>query len=129
MPAWNKDVKTFNALVMASALDLHAYVALCNNGEYGDTRLRGPMAEEHERDVVQLKGGDNDYWVVGSVDVNAIRRFQAGSPASVDPNYKPLPVGFEISKERSIIAVIEMSVSNIVKFLCCDWNIFVATFA
>jgi len=100
VPAWNKDVKTFNALIMASALDLHAYVALCNNGQYGDTRIRGPLVRDYDRDIVQVKGGDNDYWVVGSIDANGIRRFHADCDKKDSNEFKPLPVGFKISNER-----------------------------
>ena len=114
VPAWNQDVKTFNALVTASAYDLHSYVALCNNGQFGDTRIRGPFAKDYERDIVQLKGGNNDYWVVGTVDADAIRRFHVKCPAPHDPKFKPLPVGFKISKERRR-HVVEMSVDEAVK--------------
>ena len=100
VPAWNQDMKTFNALVTSSAHDLHAYVALCNNGEYGDTRIRAPLVEDYARDIVQLKGGDNDYWVVASVNANAIRRFHADCSAACDPKYKPIPIGFRMSRER-----------------------------
>lgn len=100
VPAWNQDVKTFNALVTATAYDLHSYVALCNNGQFGDTRIRGPFARDYERDVVQLKGGNNDYWVVGSVNVEALRRSHKKCPASFDPKFKPMPIGFKMSKER-----------------------------
>ena len=100
VPAWNQDVKTFNALITSSAHDLHSYVALCNNGEYGDTRIRVPSVMDYARDVVQLKGGDNDYWVVASVNANAIRRFHAKCPAPEDPKFKPLPIGFRMSEER-----------------------------
>ena len=114
VPAWNQDVKTFNALVAASAYDLHSYVALCNNGQFGDTRIRGPFVKDYDRDIVQLKGGDNDYWVVGTVDADAIRRFHVKCPAPYDPKFKPLPVGFKISKERGIY-VVKMSVTEVVK--------------
>ena len=95
-------MKTFNALVTSAAHDLHAYVALCNNGEFGDTRIRAPLFEDYARDIVQLKGGDNDYWVVASVNANAIRRFHANCSAACDPKYKPLPIGFEISRQREM---------------------------
>ena len=100
VPAWNQDVKTFNALVTATAYDLHSYVALCNNGQFGDTRIRGPFVRDYERDIVQLKGGNNDYWVVGTVNVEALRRFHKKSPASIDPKFKPVPIGFKMSKAR-----------------------------
>ena len=116
VPAWNQDVKTFNALVTTTAYDLHSYVALCNNGQFGDTRIRGPFARDYERDVVQLKGGNNDYWVVGSVNVEALRRFHKKCPASFDPKFKPVPIGFKMSKEREE-CVIKIVADNAVKSL------------
>lgn len=103
VPAWNKDVKTFNSLVMSTAYDLHSYVALCNNGEYGDVRLRAPYEKEFDRDIVQLKGGNNDYFVIGTLDVQALRRFHNGCPATNDSKFKPLPIGFSPSKRRQMI--------------------------
>lgn len=100
VPAWNRDVKTFNALVTSAAYDLHSYVAMCNNGQYGDTRIRGPFVRDYARDIVQLKGGDNDYWVVGSVNAEALRRFHKECPAPSDPKFKPVPIGFKMSQMR-----------------------------
>lgn len=31
IPAWNKDLETFNALVESAALDVHAYISVCND--------------------------------------------------------------------------------------------------
>ena len=93
-------MKTFNALVTSAASDLHTYVALCNNGAYGDTRIRAPYIRDFERDIVQLKGGRNDYFVVGDIKVNALRRFHADCPSHDDPKYKPMPIGFKMSQLR-----------------------------
>lgn len=98
--AWNLDIKTFNALVTATAYDLHAYVAMANNGVYGDTRIRAPYMNDYDRDVVQLKGGCNDYFVIGTIKAHALRRFHKGCPSPKDPKYKPLPTGFKMSKMR-----------------------------
>ena len=114
VPAWNQDVKTFHALVTASAHDLHSYVALCNNGKFGDTRIRAPLINDYDRDVVQLKGGDNDYWVVGTVNIDAIKRFHANCPSPGDPKFKPLPSGFTIGKERKKYVVM-LPIDEVVK--------------
>lgn len=100
VPAWNPDVHTFNALITASAHDLHSYVALCNNGMYGDTRIRAPYQEMYNRDIVQLKGGCNDYFVIGEIKVDALRRFQKDQCRVGDPKYKPKPIGFKMSELR-----------------------------
>jgi len=36
-------------------------------------QLRTPAAEDHERDVVQVKGGVADYYVLGEIDYLQLR--------------------------------------------------------
>lgn len=99
VPAWNPDVKTYSALVDAAAHDIHTYVALCNSRTYGDTRLRSPAKIEHLRDVVRLKGGRDDFFVIGEIDINKLRRFQSGYNLN-HASFKPCPIGFKISEDR-----------------------------
>src|SRR5699024_3424905 len=94
VPQWNQDLNTFTALVESAALDIHAHIVQVNNRTYGDTRIRMPAGENHWlRDVVQLKGGLNDYIVLAELDLKSLRAFQSkySSPSSA---YKPVPDGF-----------------------------------
>lgn len=107
VPEWNQDLHSFEALVEASALDLHAYIAQANTRGYGDTRLRAPAKDEWSRDVVRLKGGRHDYFVVGEMEYEHLRRFQ-GTPqiaASLQQprplTFKPTPDGFSADPDRS----------------------------
>lgn len=106
IPEWNPDVDTFSALVESAAHDIHAFIAQANNRRYGDTRLRGPMKERFERDLIRVKGGSNDYFVVTEIDYFALRRFQANPvpPTSERQKFKPFPIGFpnRISIERKM---------------------------
>lgn len=120
--AWNQDVKTFNALVTSAASDLHTYVALCNNGAYGDTRIRAPYIRDFERDIVQLKGGRNDYFVVGDIKVNALRRFHADCPSHDDPKYKPKPIGFKMSQLRKNETLCEKKQDHNLKWIRISEN-------
>lgn len=95
---WNSDTKTFASLVEATASDLHAYVAQVNNRTYGDSRLRAPAVEDYLRDVVQVKGGVSDYYVLGEIDHRSLRREQ--SRYSKKRKFKPVPIGYEISPFR-----------------------------
>lgn len=105
VPEWNPDTTSFNDLINASSLDLHAYVVQCNNNKYGDCRLRGPFKKEYMRDIVKAKGGKNDYFIVGEIDFKALRKYQL----SVEPDdssnaiFKPFPIGYTISQERKAI--------------------------
>lgn len=96
---WNRDIKSFNSLIEASALDIHSYVVQVNNRAYGDSRIRAPYKEEYLRDIVQVRGGKHDYLIVGEININKLREFQSHN---VSPNeiFKPVPTGFKMLKDR-----------------------------
>jgi hypothetical protein len=95
---WNPDTKTFAPLVEATANDLHAFVIQVNNRTYGDSRIRSPARIDYSRDVVQVKGGSSDYYVVGDIDFVSLREEQVQAP--VDSLFKPVPIGFEMAERR-----------------------------
>lgn len=95
---WNPDTKTFSSLVESTANDLHAFVIQANNRKYGDSRIRGPASHEYERDIVQVKGGISDYYVVGEIDYERLRLEQRRRVKA--PKFKPKPIGYVMSKLR-----------------------------
>lgn len=105
VPSWNQDVDLYSSLVESAAFDLHSYIAVCNDRKYGDTRIRAPYHKNYKRDIVKIKGGESDYFVIGKVDVDALRRFQSYeiSPTGEDALFKPVPIGFKISEERKTL--------------------------
>ena len=105
VPSWNQDVDLYASLVESTAFDLHAYIAVCNDRKYGDTRIRAPYRENYRRDVVKIKGGESDYFVIGKVDIDALRKFQSyqSSPIGDKALFKPVPIGYKISDERKIL--------------------------
>lgn len=102
VPEWNQDTETFNALVESAALDIHAYIIQCNDRQYGDSRIRAPYKDSWKRDIVRIKGGLSDYFVVGEIEITALRQFQS-SYRSPDTPFKPVPDGFTISYERKLL--------------------------
>lgn len=96
---WNKDTNTYNALVEATANDLHTCVMQVNNRKYGDTRLRIPYKEDYQRDVVRVKGGELDYFVVATLPVTILREFQLNHRSPEKP-FKPTPTGYKMSDQR-----------------------------
>lgn len=96
IPEWNKDLVSFSTLVESAALDIHAFIAQANNRKYGDTRLRGPMKDHFRRDIIRVKGGENDYFVIAEIDFLALRKFQRHKtpPESEDEIFKPFSKGF-----------------------------------
>jgi len=104
VPEWNRDLHTFKALVESTALDIHAYVVQVNNRPFGDSRIRAPRTNEWERDLVRVRGGLRDYFVVGELDVHGLRSFQSQHKAA-DGGFKPLPNGFagDFDEERRTV--------------------------
>ena len=99
VPEWNKDTNYFESLVEAAALDMHAYVAQCNDRQYGDSRIRAPYRDAWRRDVVRVKGGLHDFSVVGELEVSSLRRFQSHHVSPGEP-FKPVPDGFVMDESR-----------------------------
>lgn len=99
VPEWNQDTETFSALVEASALDVHAYVIQCNDRMFGDSRIRSPAKDSWKRDIVRVRGGIEDYFVIGELDVAALRKFQSANRSPSQP-FKPVPDGFEVDPAR-----------------------------
>ncbi len=91
---WNMDIETFAGLVESSSYDMCSYVIQINNREYGDSRVRAPYSDRHRRDVVRVKGGETDYYVIANLHIDALRKFKAGVPMHAHPNFKPLPIGY-----------------------------------
>lgn len=100
--SWNQDLETFSALTESAALDVHCYIALCNNREFGDSRVRAPMKKSWERDVCRLRGGLNDHLAVVEIDIRGLRKHQSRATTwpQPDDDFKPVPEGFEISARR-----------------------------
>jgi len=109
IPEWNQDIESFATLVEASALDVHAYIVQANNRRYGDSRMRGPLKEPYLRDLIRVKGGLNDYFVVGDIEHVALRQFQSHTvpPTGDGVRFKPFPIGFSsrLSKTRKTTPV------------------------
>jgi hypothetical protein len=99
VPEWNQDTETFNDLVKSAAMDIHAYIVQCNDRQYGDSRIRAPYKDSWKRDLVRIKGGKNDYFVIGEIDIRSLRQFQSSHRSPIGP-FKPVPDGFDIDFER-----------------------------
>ena len=102
--AWNKDLDTFSSLIESAALDVHAYTILVNNRLYGDSRVRSPAKKSFMRDLARVRGGDNDFVVAVTLDIEQLRAFQSRKkrwPRNGDI-FKTVPEGFKIRKSRRV---------------------------
>lgn len=92
---WNKDTPYFSNIVESISRDLHCYVAQVNTSQFGDTRLTQPK-ETALKNLLQLKGGENDAVLIAEIDLTRIREFQrkAYGVTHQRKEFKPLPPDF-----------------------------------
>ncbi len=90
VPSWNRDIDTFANVAKAASLDLHCYVAVCNEASAGESRVRTPAKERFRRDVLRLRGGGSPILVSEELNVGCLRR----AHSQLCERFKPLPPGF-----------------------------------
>lgn len=98
--SWNRDINTFSYLVDSAAHDIHAYIILVNNRAYGDSRVRVPAKQSYKRDIIRIKGGEDDYFAIAKISYMSLRRFHNKLDGT---GFKPLPIGFKCSKFRKYL--------------------------
>lgn len=93
---YNKDVNYFSNLVESVSRDLHCYVVQVNSSHFGDTRISQPT-ETYKKDIVKLKGGENNVTVIGTIEIDKLREFQRKkySLTKNDKSFKVLPPDFD----------------------------------
>ena len=72
VPVFNRDTFYFSNIISSFVRDASCFVAQANSNSYGDSRISGPYKQVFV-DVVKLKGGVNNYFVVGEIDLEDIR--------------------------------------------------------
>lgn len=76
VPAWNPDIPSFEYLVHSSALELHSFIAVANNGVFSDCRVRGPYAETWQREVCRLIARNEDETVVADLPIGRLLEYR-----------------------------------------------------
>lgn len=94
---WNPDTNYFSNIVESFSRDIHAYFAQVNTSQFGDSRITQPSRTEI-KDILKLKGGENDTILVGKIDLDALREFQRKLHVTTkdDKSFKPLPPDFSV---------------------------------
>lgn len=105
VPVLNKDTNYFSSIVDSTSRELYCYVSLANTSYFGDSRITAPFSTVY-KDIVKLKGGQNGYLAVGSVNIKTLKENREKQFLKKDgeSKYKPLPAG---GKEKIIYDVIE----------------------
>jgi len=99
--AWNPDLETYQHLINSACLDLHCFVSICNNKQYGDTRIRAPYKDSWRRDLQKIHGGTLDSFIISEINFKELRDYQTNQ-ISPDRPFKPFPTGFQVSNERKL---------------------------
>lgn len=73
MPVLNADTNYFSNIIGSFSRDASCFIAQANVSIYGDSRITAPY-KSIEMDLVKLKGGVNNYFVVGEVDFSDLTK-------------------------------------------------------
>lgn len=76
VPQLNRDTNYFSSIVESTARDLHTLVIQANTSKYGDSRITGPYKTDF-KDILKIKGGENEVLIVGQIDLKNLQRFRA----------------------------------------------------
>ncbi|MCM1044338.1 MAG: reverse transcriptase domain-containing protein [Candidatus Gastranaerophilales bacterium] len=74
-PEHNRDTSYFANIIETTARDLHVFIVQANTSIYGDSRITGPYGR-NDRNVIQIKGGDRDDIIVGTIELGKLRKYQ-----------------------------------------------------
>ncbi|WP_375579036.1 hypothetical protein ABWH96_18770 [Marivirga tractuosa] len=72
---YNRDINYFSNIIESSSRDLHCFFIQVNSSDYGDSRVTQPSKTEF-RDLIRLKGGENDAVLLTTLPINDLRQFQ-----------------------------------------------------
>ena len=92
---WNKDTIYYGSIIESWSRDLHCYAVQANISHYGDSRIVAPRKSE-VRDIIRVKGGENDTILIDEIDIAALRDFQLKNYElqKDDGRFKPTPPDF-----------------------------------
>lgn len=89
---YNSDVNYFSNIVETVSRDIHCYFVQVNSSDFGDSRITAPKRTE-EKDILKLKGGENNVVLLGKINISKLRDFQRtrvfGQDSSIFKNTPP----------------------------------------
>jgi hypothetical protein len=87
-PAWNPDTASYDHLIQSAGFQLHAVIAIANNGHYSDCRAWAPRTERWERDLCRLIERDVDDVVYVDLPLASLAAFHDGDKQAKDKYQK-----------------------------------------
>jgi hypothetical protein len=88
-PAWNPDTSSYDHLIQSAGFQLHAVVAVANNGHYSDCRAWAPRDVRWKRDLCRLIERDVNDIVHVDIPLQSLRAFHEGKTDTKE--WRPLP--------------------------------------
>jgi hypothetical protein len=88
-PEFNKDTTYFSNIIDTTVRDLHVIIAQANTSIFGDSRITGPYDRDN-KDIVKIKGDENNHVLMGMVDLKAIMKYQSNYNKELEKKLEPL---------------------------------------
>lgn len=82
----------FSNIVESASRDLHCFIVQANTSKYGDSRITGPYNSLF-KDIIKVKGGENNVLLIGTVDCLAVREKRQRYPGELLEKKKAALVG------------------------------------
>lgn len=83
-PSWNSDTASYDHLIQSVGFELHAIIAIANNGHYSDCRVWAPRTQRWERDICRLIERDVNDVVHADIPLASLMSFHRGSKEVID---------------------------------------------
>lgn len=113
-PEHNRDTSYFANIIETTARDLHVFIVQANTSTYGDSRITGPYGR-NDRNVIQIKGGDRDDIIVGTIELGKVRKYQQKEKEEFNKkiqDYLGLGKREIYEKEREIFSEHELKIAK-----------------
>lgn len=113
-PEHNKDTSYFANIIETTARDLHVFIVQANTSIYGDSRITGPYGR-NDRNVIQIKGGDKDDIIVGTIELGKVRKYQQEEKMKFDKKiqeYLEFDKGKVYENEKKLFADHELKIAK-----------------
>ena len=113
-PEHNKDTSYFSSIIETTTRDLHTFIVQSNTSIYGDSRIVGPYGK-NDRNVVQIKGGDCDDIIVGTIELGKVKEYQKKSQIEAKDRiekYLKLGNAERYKKEQEILGQQEIKIAK-----------------
>ncbi|WP_447940664.1 hypothetical protein [Pseudoxanthomonas mexicana] len=122
-PAWNPDTASYDHLIQSAGFQLHAVIAIANNGHYSDCRAWAPRNERWERDLCRLIERDVNDVVHVDIPVASLTAFHEGDKQAKDPfkRLRSLLKERQYAQAREELKKIEEKLPGLWRPLPPDW--------